>query len=106
MPIKTMTMKKVSSKQKVEKMETLDQIISWTLEKGDPTVGLYCTQHLASILNVSPKTVNSWKSRGLLPALKINNMNFFWEDDVVVFLQIHLIKRTNFQNLKNSINYN
>ncbi len=99
-------MKTIHSKKETEQMESLDQVVSWILSKGEPTIGLYCTNHLASILNVSPKTVNSWKSRGLLPALKIDNRNFFWEDDVMAFLEYHLIKRTQFQKLQNSINYN
>ena len=99
-------MKKIHDKLNAEELKNLDQVVSWILSKGEPTIGLYCTQHLASILNVSPKTVNSWKSRGLIAALKVNNRNFFWEQDVHEFLEAHLIKRTNFQKLQNSINYN
>jgi hypothetical protein len=99
-------MKRIHLKKESVQLESLDQVVSWILAKGEPTIGLYCTQHLALILNVSPKTVNSWKSRGLIAALKVGNRNFFWEDNVREFLETHLIKRTKFQQLQNSINYN
>ncbi len=77
----------------------LDQLLS-ILQNGNSCgdLNIYTTSQLATKLNVSTKTVQTWREERLIEFSQIHNKIFYTESAVEEFLKRHSIKRKHLSN--------
>lgn len=74
----------------------LDQILALVRNaKNENEEAIYNTSELAKKLQVSTKTIQTWRDLKLIEFSRVNNKIYYTQKSLAEFLQKHSIKRTN-----------